>query len=117
MGSIAWVIELDVKPGKLDDFTTLMSEMVDATKGEDGALGYEWFISDDGSKVHIIERYADPAATMVHLANFGKGFAKRFMDAVSIERWHVYGDATEDVHKAVEPMGATFLAPFGGFLR
>ncbi len=37
---VAWLVELAVKPGELDNFRALMLEMVESTRGEPGALSY-----------------------------------------------------------------------------
>ena len=46
-----------------------MVEMVEATRGEAGTLGYEWFLT--GRVCRILERYADSDAVIIHLGNFG----------------------------------------------
>ncbi len=65
--SVAWLVECAVKPGQLDTFKTLMEEMVAGTSEEPGTRNYEWYISEDGSTVHIWEKYADSAATLTHV--------------------------------------------------
>ena len=75
--AVSWVVELAVKPGKLESFRALMEEMVTSTREEQGALAYQWYVSDDGSTVHIYERYASSAAVMEHLGGFGSKFASR----------------------------------------
>lgn len=115
---VDWMLELAITDGKLDDFKALMNEMVDATKADEpGALNYEWSVSDDGSRVHIYERYADSDATMVHLASFGKNFAERFMSMAKPTKLTVYGNPDETVRKALDRMGAVYMAPIGGFAR
>ncbi|MEK6689213.1 MAG: antibiotic biosynthesis monooxygenase, partial [Gemmatimonadota bacterium] len=68
-GPVSWMLTLKVNEGKLDEFRALMDEMVTATREESGTLMYQWFLSDDGA-CHLHERYADDAATMVHLGAF-----------------------------------------------
>lgn len=114
---ISWVLELNVKPGELESFRALMNEMVEATKGEPGAEIYEWFVSEDGARVHLYERYADSAATLTHLDNFGKNFAKRFLSMVEPTRFVVYGAPSEQAKGVLNGFGATYLGPFGGFAR
>lgn len=114
---VSWLLELAVKPGEIENFRTLMAEMVEATKAEPGALGYEWFVSDDGGKVVIYERYADSAATMTHLAGFGENFAGRFLGSTDPTGFQVFGDPSDDVKEALDGFGAAYLTPFGGFFR
>ena len=113
--NVYWILE--AKINNLDDLTTLMHEMVESTQAETGALNYEWHVSEDKTICHIYERYADSAATMVHLGNFGAKFAGRFMAALEVTRFVVYGSPDEQVVNALSPMGVLFMPPFGGFVR
>ena len=116
--SVHWVLELDIKPGELDNFKAVMNEMVDATRAnEPGAMNYEWFISGDESTCHICERYVDSAATMIHLGSFGQNFAERFLAAVTPARLVVYGDPNDEVRAALSAFGAVHMAQIGGFAR
>ena len=114
---VSWVLEVAVKPGQLDAFRALMQEMVEATRAEPGALGYEWFVGDDGGVVHLNERYADSAAAMTHLATFGERFAGRFLAAVDPTRFTVMGSPSDAAQAALGGFGPTYLRPFGGFVR
>lgn len=115
---VDWMLELAVADGKLDEFKTLIAEMVAATKADEpGALIYEYSVSADGGTVHIYERYADSAATLVHLGNFGKKFAPRFLSLAKPTRLTVYGNPDAAVRKALDSMGAVYMAPVDGFAR
>ncbi len=116
--AVSWVIELNVKDGQLDAFKALAQEMSEATQADEpGATHYEWFIDADGKTVHIYERYADDAATMVHLGNFGAKFAERFLGCVDPTRLMVYGDPSAMVRAALEGFGAAHVTQFAGFAR
>lgn len=114
---VSWVLDVNVKAGQVDAFRDLMNEMVAATEQEPGALSYEWFLSEDESRVHMYERYADSDATMAHLANFGENFADRFLSLVEPKSFSVYGEANDQVREALVPFGAEHLTTFGGFVR
>ena len=115
---VYWIIEANVVEGKLDELKSLMAEMSDATKADEpGALNYEWSLSADGSECHILERYADSDAAMVHMGNFGSKFAKRFMSVLAPTRCRLYGKPNEAVQKAMKPLGAVYLCAAAGFSR
>ena len=114
---VSWNLRLAVREGQLENFRSLMHEMVESTRQESGTLGYEWFLSEDGSTCHLHERYADSAAAMVHLGNFGTKFAERFLACVQPTEFTVYGDPSDDVRQVVAGFGAAHLGPFGGFSR
>lgn len=114
---ILGVSELTIKPGELENFKALVSEMVDATQAnEPNALNYEYFISPDGKQCHIYERYADSAAVMTHMKNF-EAFAERFMAAVEMTAVTIYGNPSAEVREVVSGLGAVFMAPLAGFAR
>ena len=115
--AVSWLLAVSVKDGQLENFRTLMDDMVSSTKEEPGALIYEWHVTDDGSSVEIYERYADSAATLAHLASFGANFAERFFGAVDPVSFHVYGNPDDATREALAAAGAEFLGPFGGFAR
>jgi quinol monooxygenase YgiN len=112
---VSWILQLAVKDGRLEELRTLMDEMVESTRGEPGALGYQWFVSGDGTAVHIYERYADDAATIAHLGTFGEKFAARFLDVVQPTGFTVYGSPGDDVRKVLDGFGASYLGDLGGF--
>ena len=116
--NVYWMLELDLKAGRVDDFRALMGEMVAATReNEPGALGYEWSLSEDGTRCHIFEHYANSAATMVHLGNFADKFAGCFLDILSPTKFVVYGSPDKEVRGALAAFGPTYMQPVGGFTR
>lgn len=114
---VSWVIELNVKPGKLEEFKALMEEMVAGTSTEPRTLNYEWFISDDGSRVDIYEKYADSDAMIEHVSGFFEKWAERFGQCVDATRFTVYGNPNEAAREKLAPFGGTYLKTWGGFAR
>jgi quinol monooxygenase YgiN len=115
---VTWVFELAVHEGRDADFQALMAEMVAGTRrDEPGALDYEWFLTDDGRRLHILERYADGAAAMTHLGNFGARYMKRFFDVLVPERITLYGAAGDDVRGALADLHPVVMRRADGFSR
>lgn len=115
---VAWMLELDVKAGKLDQLKALIDEMVAGTKAaEPGALSYEWSLSLDGARCHIYERYADSAAVLTHLGNFGERYAARFLDALTPTRFVVYGSPSDAAKRAMAAMQPSYMDAVAGFTR
>lgn len=116
--NIYWTLKVAINDGKKDEVKALASEMTEATQsGEPGALNYEWHFCSDGKSCHIYERYADNAAVMAHLGNFGEKFADRFMGVFTPVSFDVYGPADETVRGALAQMGAKHHEQFNGFTR
>jgi len=115
---VSWLVEANIRPGKFEDFKTLMDEMVGATQqNEPKTMHYEWYISDDHSTCHIYERYEDSAAVLTHLASFGKNFAGRFLDCVEPVRLTVYGSPNQEAKDGLAGLGPVYMAQISGFAR
>lgn len=115
---VYWIIEANVQDGKLDELKALMQEMSEATMAnEPGALNYEWSLNEDETVCHIFERYADSDATMIHMGNFGKNFAARFMGVLKPFKTTLYGSPNEKVCAAMKPMGYVAMTSAAGFSR
>ena len=112
---IHWVLALTIKEGREGDLEPLMNEMVDATRGEEGALAYEWLRNE--SSVHLYERYEDSEAALVHMEGFGENFAERFLDVFEVERFDVYGPASDEVRAAAADLEPAHFDLIGGFAR
>ena len=99
---VSWVRELDVQPGREKDLPALVEDMVRATQtDEPGTLDYQWRTSADGRVCHIYEHYADSAAVLAHLANFGEKFAGRFLEILAPTRFVVYGSPSQEAKDAL----------------
>ncbi len=115
---VYWVLDLEIRDGKLEALKTLMKEMVDATQAnEPGTLNYEWTIGGDNKRLALFERYADSESAVIHIKGFIKNFAPRFMDCLEVKKWITYGNASDELKKILSGMGARFMSPFGGFSR
>jgi quinol monooxygenase YgiN len=112
---VAWLFELELRPGRRADFQELVPEMVASTRDEAGARAYQVF--ENGDTVCVYERYADSDAAMNHMAIFGEKFGARFMELVSPGRFTVLGSPSQQLVDALTPIGAVVHAPVGGFAR
>ena len=117
-GNVAWMLELNIRPGRGADFRALMTEMVAATKAnEPGTLAYEWSTNPDGTTCHLWERYADSAAAMIHAGTFGAKYAARFLEVLQPVRLVLYGSPSPELRAALAGFGPVFMEPAAGFSR
>jgi quinol monooxygenase YgiN len=112
---IAWLVELVVKPGQLDNFRTLTGEMVAFALNEGGVLSYQRFVSENGAQVYVYERYASSAAALAHLENLKTRFATRFEAMVTRRQFTVFGHPDQALKEVLDHFGAVYLRPFGDF--
>lgn len=115
--TISWNLQMSVREGRLNDARDLMNEMVAGTQEEQGARGYEWFLSSDGNTCHINERYVDSEAVLAHLGNFGSKYAERFLSCFEPTSLSVYGEPSAEARAGLDGLGAAYLEWLGGFNR
>lgn len=96
---VHFVVDLSIGEGKFEDFVTTVKLMTDGTAKEPGALGYEWFLSDDHSRCRLLETYANADAVQKHLAGaVVQELVPKLLAFATISRFEVYG--TPDVQSA-----------------
>ena len=91
-----WIVDMVVEPGKLEEFKTLMAEMVVSAKAEPGVLDYEWFLGADGRTVSIHERYRDAQASADHSAKFREKYAPKFFALAKPGKFVFLGEVTAE---------------------
>ena len=115
---VAWMFELAVREGREAELRALMAEMIEATeRDEPGTLDYEWYVTDDGRRLHLFERYADAGAAMTHLATFGERYMSRFFKVLAPERMTLYGAPDDRVRGALAQLAPQVMARVAGFSR
>lgn len=113
---VHWHITMTVNAGRADAVKPLLDRMVAATlANEPDALTYDYM--GVGDQVHIYERYADNAAAMVHMGNFGANFAGEFLETFTITSVTVYGPAGDDLKAGLAPFSPMYLSQISGFSR
>lgn len=114
--NIIWTVEGKIKDGQRATLVALMREMVEVVQKEEGTLNYEWTLAEDGSSLHVYERYRDGDAALAHLPTWGS-FSDRFMAVVDITRFVVFSELTPSLKEAVSGLTPVYMAPIGGFAK
>ena len=113
---VTYLLTLEIKEGQREAFQAVMEDLVASTRGEAGTLVYEWFLGADQTTVHILERFVDTEAYLLHGEGFAP-FAERFLATVDITAATVYGDPDERAREGLAGLGPTYMGPLGGFRR
>jgi hypothetical protein len=92
-----------------------MSEATE--RDEPGTLDYEWYLTDDGRRLQLFERYADADVAMTHLATFGDRYMRRFFAVLAPERMTVYGAPDDRVRAGLAQLVPQVMARAAGFSR
>lgn len=112
-----WIFTLNVKPGHLQAFRSLVTEIVSASSEEPGTLAYQYSISADEKTVHIFERYRDSFAFVSHVEQTFGRYAERFLSMVTVTSLVVYGNPDAQAREALDSFNATYMNLFAGFAK
>ena len=109
--------QLSIKDGKLEDFKSIVSTMVEITNlNEPNTLVYEYHINEDGTECHLLETFKDSDAFMVHLGNVGHLFDTLF-ESATMNRAKLYGSPSAELQQALDPLGVEYFAHLNGIER
>lgn len=111
-GGVFWTLTLEPKGESLDEIRHLKSILSDHVEAnEPGCLAYEWGISHDGSRVHIIEGYKDEAAALVHIDHFAATSAKQFFTLLRPLSLYLMPGTPESVSQGLASLSPELLQP------
>ncbi len=71
---VTFLIDLEVKDGKHDEFSAAVDNLVKSTQNETTTLQYCFFRSDDGSKSRVLETHHNVTAAQRHYQLHGKAW-------------------------------------------
>lgn len=112
---VFWRIEVEVLPGKLEEFRAVVRDLVASSKGEPGTLVYDWFFDGDSKVCHTYEHYRDSDAVIAHATTFGHRFAERFQQSCRQIGLDVYGVPNEAAKALLDQYSATYFDRWQGF--
>jgi hypothetical protein len=117
---ITFILELNTKGNsaeKVEDFTQYLSDFI--VEREPSTV-YGYYISEDGSKVTLIERYNNSQDGIQHGIDFieGPNFNK-FFEIFEIESFITIGNASDEFKKFASDNGfeIEYRESIGGYVR
>jgi quinol monooxygenase YgiN len=115
--SFRLIVRQSIKPGMLEQFKKLAVEYTAAVEAnEPTTLGYEWFITGDGSTCYLNEFYGSSEAFLLHFENLGPKLGA-MLELSPLEEMIVLGEPSPQVQEMLGGLGARFCAPHIGFAR
>ena len=83
---------------------------------EENTISYEWFLSDNGKKATLVERYTNSDATVQRFKNHSASpIANEVMEFVDFEAVYCFGNPKEDLREMLGAWGAIIQNHFCGF--
>ncbi|MDB4714851.1 hypothetical protein OAF23_01900 [Flavobacteriaceae bacterium] len=112
--------ELKVNPGfspaNIKEFLVRFSRFI--RKTEPGTYDFGYFISSDGKKVNLVEKYYTSSDFVHHLNNFEQSeYAKEFMTLFTLDKVIIAGDASDELKAKAKAYGAELRPQVGGWIN
>ena len=83
---------------------------------EENTISYEWFLSDNGKKATLVERYTNSDATVQRFKNHGASpIASEVVEFVDFEAVYCFGNPKDDLREMLGGFGVTIQNHFCGF--
>ena len=115
--SIRFVIEFITAEGELDTVKKVLTTAIETVNANDpGALSYEFFFNHDESRLYAVEWYKDSDAALAHLGIVGKILPK-LLEVARVNRFQIFGNPSEGLVQALDPLGIQIITHWDGFTR
>ena len=83
---------------------------------EENTISYEWFLSDNGKKATLVERYTNSDAAVQRFKNHGASpIANEVMEFVDFEAVYCFGNPKEGLREMLGAWGAIIQNHYCGF--
>ncbi|MFY9683694.1 MAG: antibiotic biosynthesis monooxygenase [Candidatus Sulfotelmatobacter sp.] len=116
--TVQFNVRLTVNDGRFDAFEEIARTMIAGTLKEPGALGYEWYLSRDRRRCHLIEDYKNASAVQAHIESaVVRNLVPKLLEVSTIDSFHVYGDPGPKAAEALTGIGAEILPFWQGLGR
>ena len=84
---------------------------------EENTISYEWFLSDNGKKATLVERYTNSDATVQRFKNHGASpIANEVIEFVEFETVYCFGNPKDDLKEMLGAWGQLFKITFVGLI-
>ena len=116
---ITFILELNTKGNLKEDveeFLVRFSKFV--RDKEPNTYDFGYFISSNGKKVNLIEKYISSADFVYHLNNFEQSdFSKEFLTLFRLNKVIIAGDASDELKSKAKAYGAELRPQIGGWIN
>jgi quinol monooxygenase YgiN len=104
-------LDFNIHEGKLATFEQTAKTMIDGTKKKSGALGYEWFLSEDRKSCRLLETYANADAMLAHMnETVVRELLPKLLESATLAKFEVYGEPGAEARGMLARSGAVIYA-------
>ena len=115
---ISFLIEMKINKGKkLDEIKPFLAGLTSFMRNnEPEGYDYGYYISEDGKKVTLIEKYLTSEAAIKHADNFEGGpNMKPFLEMFTLESFIITGNSTDQLKDRLKAWSPKYRTPIGGW--
>jgi hypothetical protein len=115
---ISFLIEMKINKGKkLDEIKPFLAGLTSFMRNnEPEGYDYGYYISEDGKKVTLIEKYLTAEAAIKHADNFEGGpNMKPFLEMFTLESFIITGNATDQLKDRLKAWSPKYRTLIGGW--
>lgn len=115
---ISFLIEMKINKGKkLDEIKPFLAGLTSFMRNnEPEGYDYGYYISEDGKKVTLIEKYLTSESAIKHADNFEGGpNMKPFLEMFTFESFIITGNATDQLKDRLKADSPKYRTPIGGW--
>jgi quinol monooxygenase YgiN len=116
--TVRFTVDLTINGEKFNEFERVAQAMIAGTQKEQGALGYDWYLSGDRKRCRIVETYADANAVLAHLTSpVVQELVPKLLQVSSVNAFEVYGDPGPKAAEILAGFGAEIFQLWNGLSR
>lgn len=113
---VRFSVSLTIADGKLEAFEKLAEAMLEATRNNLGALGFDWYLSSDRQHCRLLETYADSDAVIAQMNGpVVHEFIPKMLAVATLNYFEVFGDPGPKALAMLAGFGAVAFAPWHVF--
>ncbi len=117
MSQVSYIVEFSIQDGQVESFKEKAQHYAHEVKADEpNTLGYQWYLSEDGSKCLVHETFTDSDALLAHLAHVGPTLPD-LLEIAPITRLEVLGDASQEARAALQDFAPSHFEGLTGFTR
>lgn len=116
LGLAELIVNPGISPTQIEEFLVRFSKFV--RKTEPGTYDFGYFISSNGKRVNLVEKYYTSSDFVHHLNNFeNSNYSKEFMALFSLNKVIISGNASDELKAKAKAYGAELRPQIGGWIN
>ena len=108
-GSILFLIESEILPGKEAELREVVSELVaHVVATEPGTLRYDWFVDTEAQTLRLVEEYDSFESAMFHGKNY-RTYRVRLDELRVVAKRTICGEVSDEAKAMLAPMAPHYF--------